>query len=124
LRECRGNGRPATIGDRTDIQPNTRINATVEVRIGGDCAILSNFDILDSDFFRLSEQLVLQHCMRRPCGSETACGSEQGVDVLKGIEIGSDRVIAAGARVIKPFAPNSLVGGVPVRRLAGVAMRR
>jgi acetyltransferase-like isoleucine patch superfamily enzyme len=44
-----------------------------------------------------------------------------GVKVLKGVTIGEDSVVAAGAVVTKAFPPRSLIGGVPARRIAEIA---
>lgn len=41
------------------------------------------------------------------------CGA--GVTILKGVTIGRDSVVAAGAVVTKSFPPYSIIGGVPAK---------
>jgi acetyltransferase-like isoleucine patch superfamily enzyme len=48
-----GSGARLTIGDHTDIQPNTSINAFAGVEIGSHCAISWHVDIIDDDFHTL-----------------------------------------------------------------------
>ena len=43
------------------------------------------------------------------------CGAN--VTILKGVTIGKDSIVAAGAVVTKSFPPYSIIGGVPAKLL-------
>jgi acetyltransferase-like isoleucine patch superfamily enzyme len=106
--------RPAelTIGNRTSFQPRSRINCSVGIRIGDECAFSWDVDILDTDFHTVvvAGEPVINHGEIR---IEDRVWVGLGVKILKGVTIGHDSVIAAGAVVTRSIPPMSLAAGCP-----------
>jgi len=108
---------PATlhIGAGTTIGDRTTINARKLVEIGDRCSISWDCDICDSDF----HQIVLKDGTRpevtKPVRIEDDVWIGHGVLITKGVRIGRNSVVAAGAVVRRDMPPNSLVAGNPAR---------
>ena len=107
-----------TIGDFTTIWYGTVISVRHRVSIGRECAISWNCTIIDNDM----HQLVVDEEAGETAGKkpnhvvlEDHVWLGAGVTVLKGVTIGHDAVVAAGAIVTKDVPPLTLVAGVPAR---------
>jgi acetyltransferase-like isoleucine patch superfamily enzyme len=74
-------------------------------------------DILDTDFHGIVEVDGSTHAITAPVIIQDRVWIGAGAKVLKGVTIGHDSIIAAGAVVTKSFPPHSLIGGVPARRI-------
>jgi acetyltransferase-like isoleucine patch superfamily enzyme len=105
------------IGSGTYLQPRTRINVRERVEIGAYCAISWDVDILDTDFHGIVEMDGSTSSISTPVIIQDRVWIGAGAKVLKGVTIGHDSVIAAGAVVTKSFPPHSLIAGVPARRI-------
>ncbi|MER7169177.1 acyltransferase [Micromonospora sp. NPDC000207] len=123
-----------TIGDRTRINKLVRFAGPGEVRVGADCllnatwigswvsvtvgdrCLLSNCEMLDSDFHNLPPQL-----RHEPAGPQTEGPIVVGDNVwigthalvLKGVHIGDDSVVGAGTVVRSDVPPRVVVVGNP-----------
>jgi acetyltransferase-like isoleucine patch superfamily enzyme len=112
------------IGRRTSIWYGTVISARSEITIGSDCAISWNCSILDDDMHEIVE---LAETKRPADGSRAVHIADHvwigaSAIVLKGVSIGENSIVAAGAIVTSDVPPNTLVAGTPakvVRRVAG-----
>jgi acetyltransferase-like isoleucine patch superfamily enzyme len=114
-----------SIGDFTTIWYGTVISVRHRVEIGRECAISWNCTIIDNDM----HQLVIKDSDREKAESkpnyvilEDHVWLGAGATVLKGVTVGHDSVVAAGAIVTNDVPPFTLVAGVParpVRQLAG-----
>jgi len=104
-----------TIGDRTTFQPRVKINCMDRIRIGDDCTFSWDVDILDYDF----HSVVDLDGHSRPNHAEIWIQDRVwvglGVKILKGVTIGHDSVVAAGAVVTRSIPPKSLAAGSPAR---------
>lgn len=91
------------------------------VYIGNNCLIGPNFFATDSDFHGLSIRNRvngLYDCSPVIIGDNVFIG--EGVRVLKGVTIGGGAVVGSGSLVTKNVAPNTVVAGVPARKISDV----
>jgi len=100
------------IGQRTYINPNTLIIANCDVKIGENCAISWNVQIIDDDFHSINNNRSKDSII---IGDKVWIGSD--VKIIKGAKIGSGSVIAANSLVVGEVPPNSLVAGIPAKVL-------
>jgi maltose O-acetyltransferase len=108
-----------SIGKRTFINQDTAIVATTRVEIGEDCLIGDQVSILDTDFHAVS-----------PAERHTSPGESAPIRignnvwlaarVMKGVTIGDNTVVAAGAVVTSSLPANVLAGGVPAKVIRAI----
>jgi acetyltransferase-like isoleucine patch superfamily enzyme len=115
--------RPArlTIGDRTYLQPRVRINCSDCVEIGQDCAIAWDVDILDTDFHTIIDPDGKPRPNHAPIRIGDRVWVGVGAKIPKGVTIGHDAVVAAGAVVTRAVPPRTLVAGSPARIIKQIA---
>jgi acetyltransferase-like isoleucine patch superfamily enzyme len=114
LLQARGKTSTIRIGRGTAMSNNVSIVAMQSVEIGERCLIGELVTIFDADFHRI-------HPAERWNGSDPPSPVRIGnnvwlgsrVMVLKGVNIGENCVIAAGAVVTKSVPPNTIAAGVP-----------
>lgn len=97
-----------TIGDKTFVSARSLIVAESSVRIGAECAISWDVQIMDTDFHQLHGRPSVREVV---VGDHVWIGS--GVHILKGVSIGEGSVVAAGSVVTKNVPPRSLAAGNP-----------
>ena len=110
------------IGDRVQINDSCHIAAASSISIGDDVLIASRVYITDHDHGdATAKSLLLNPVDRDLVVSPVVIGNRvwvgEGVSILKGVEIGSDSIVGAGAVVTKSFPPRSVIVGVPGRLL-------
>jgi tetrahydrodipicolinate N-acetyltransferase len=107
------------IGARTNINGLTNILVGDGVRIGADCTFSWNVQILDHDF-----HTIITGGQHQPESAPVQIGDRvwvgTGVTILKGVTIGDDAVIAAGAVVTRDVPAKSVAGGVPAKVLGKI----
>jgi acetyltransferase-like isoleucine patch superfamily enzyme len=111
-----------TIGDRTYFQPRVRINCSDHIAIGADCAFSWEIDILDTDFHSIVETDGKVQPNHAPIQIGDRVWVGIGAKILKGVTIGDDVVVAAGAVVTRSVPSRTLVAGSPakvIRQIAG-----
>jgi len=94
----------------------TRFGASTRIEVGDD-AILADCRIMDTDFHsiwpdRQSPDAIVEAA---PVVIEPNVWVAAGAMVLKGVRIGRNSVVAAGAVVISDVPPDSVVAGNPAR---------
>ena len=112
--ECGGK---LVVGPRTIFGHHCTIGVKESVRIGADCLIAELVSIRDSDHV-ISDRAVPyreQGHVTSPVviGANVWLGSQ--VVVARGVHIGENSVVGAGAVVTRDIPPNSLAVGVPAR---------
>ena len=118
------NGKNIFIGDNFTGNYNLTILDIREVRIGDNVMIGPNTLIttvnhpLDPDGRRRHLGIAKPVTI----GNDVWIGGN--VTILPGVTIGDNVVVAAGAVVTKDVPPNTLVGGVPARKIKDVPTRR
>ncbi|ELZ82324.1 acetyltransferase [Haloferax elongans ATCC BAA-1513] len=97
------------------INGSSRIFCREKVKIGDNCAIAWNIDIMDTD----AHTLIHPDTSKSPGSSPVVIGDGvwvgHGATIQKGVHVGDGAVIAAGAVVTNDVPQNALVGGVPAK---------
>jgi acetyltransferase-like isoleucine patch superfamily enzyme len=102
------------VGTGTYLNRNTEIVATRSVVIGRDCKIARDVIIMDSDQHAVPGE---PEPVSRPVNIGDRVWIGARAIVLKGVTIGSDSVIGAGAVVTRNVPPASVVVGPSARAL-------
>jgi acetyltransferase-like isoleucine patch superfamily enzyme len=102
-----------TIGDFCLICPGVRISAASEIKIGDNCMLASGAYITDSDWHGIYD--------RTDPGSVVPVILEENVwvgdraTICKGVTIGKNSIVGAGAVVVNNVEPNTVVAGNPAK---------
>jgi acetyltransferase-like isoleucine patch superfamily enzyme len=112
------------IGDRTSIWYGTVISARHEISIGRECAISWNCTIIDNDMHEIINPEGAPNCVSGKefvkIGDHVWIGAS--AIVLKGVTIGENSIVAAGAIVTQDVPAHTLVAGIPakpIRQIGG-----
>jgi acetyltransferase-like isoleucine patch superfamily enzyme len=108
--ECWANAH-ITVGDGTYLNRGVEIVAAQSVAIGKDCKIARDVIIMDTDQHELPGQGLLMS----PVVIEDRVWIGARAIILKGVTVGHDAIVAAGAVVTRDVPPRTVVGGVPAR---------
>ncbi len=112
-----------TIGDFCLISPGVRISSQIGITIGNNCMFASNVYLSDSDWhgvyyrtrpFRASARVVL----------EDNVWIGDGAIICKGVTIGKNSVVGAGAVVSRDIPQNSIAVGVPAKVVKKINPKR
>ena len=101
------------IGDNVFVNYGTSLVASAHVKIGNDCLIGTYVQVMDTDFHRVEDKSW--DTTGHPIVIEDRVWIGNRAIVLKGVRIGHDAVVAAGAVVTRDVAPRTLVAGVPAK---------
>ena len=103
------------IGDRVFLNHNFSATAMKKIVIGNNCNIANNVVIVDHDHAILNGSPSGIEFVVAPVviGDRVWIGANS--TILKGVNIGDDAVIAAGAVVTHDVGKGTLVAGVPAR---------
>lgn len=109
------------IGDNVSINQGSYLSCYGGLRIGNDVSIAHDVSIMTTTHpYRNSKQIKMNTLE----SSEVRIGSNVWIGmkamILYGVTIGDDVVIAAGTLVNKNVETNSVVGGVPAKRIGSV----
>lgn len=101
------------IGNNIFINCGTSIVASAHVRIGNGCLIGRDVMVMDCDFHRVADKTW--DTTGSPIVLEDRVWLGNRVIVLKGVTIGHDAVVGAGAVVTRDVPPRTIVAGNPAR---------
>ena len=104
--ECQKDAR-LTIGKGTYINRNSEIVAFGSVAIGVDCLIGRDVLIMDTDQHPVSPAALTV----KPVVIEDRVWVGSRAIILKGVTVGHDSIVGAGAIVVKSVPPHSMVAG-------------
>lgn len=112
-----------SIGDKTSVWYGTVISARHEITIGRHCAISWNCTIIDNDMHEIIYSGDAPSSQARDAavriGDHVWIGAQ--AIVLKGVTIGENSIVAAGAIVTKDVPPYTLVAGAPAKPVRAIA---
>lgn len=107
------------IGSNNYFNRNVKIFCLKQIKIGNDCLFADSVSIYDHDhkFEDLNRPIREQGYLTRNVniGNNVWVGTNSLI--LKGVRIGDNAIVAAGAIVTKDVPENSVVGGVPAKVL-------
>jgi acetyltransferase-like isoleucine patch superfamily enzyme len=106
------------IGNGTYLNRNTLLIAHKSIEIGKDCKISWDVIIMDTDQHTLHGTMIEDKPI--VIGDDVWIGCR--CIILKGVNIGTGAVIAAGAIVTKDVPPHTVAGGVPARVLQNLKL--
>ncbi len=108
----KGEGR-IRIGDYCMICPGVRISSAAEIIIEDSCMIASGSYITDCDWHGIYDRTALGK--RLPVRIEENVWIGDSAIVCKGVTIGANSIVGAGAVVVNSVPPNVIVAGNPAR---------
>lgn len=101
------------IGDNVFINYGSSLVASNHVVLGNGCLVGTHVMVMDCDFHRIEDKEWDTSGLPIVIGEKAWLGNRS--IVLKGVTIGHDAVVAAGAVVTHDVPPRTLVAGVPAR---------
>ncbi len=103
-----------SIGNYCLLSPGTTITSAVSITIGDNCMFAADCYIADSDWHGLYNRLRPFRCSKAIVLKDNVWIGH-GAKVGKGVTIGENSVVAAGAVVVKDVPDNVVVGGNPAK---------
>ncbi len=101
------------IGDYCLICPGVRISSASEIRIGDNCMLASGVYIIDCDWHGIYNRISIGKAI--PVKIEANVWLGDGAIVCKGVTIGENSIVGAGAVVVNSVPPNVIAAGNPAR---------
>jgi acetyltransferase-like isoleucine patch superfamily enzyme len=101
------------IGENVFVNYGTSLVASAHVKIGDDCLIGTHVQVMDTDFHRVEDKAW--DPTGEPIVIEDRVWLGNRSIILKGVRVGHDAVVAAGAVVTHDVPPRTLVAGVPAK---------
>jgi len=104
------------IGDYTILLPGVRISSASSIRIGANSMLASGSQLSDADWHDIYDRTSAP-------GGTAPIVLEENVwigtcaHVLKGVTIGTNSIVGAGAVVTRDVPPNTIVAGNPAQRV-------
>lgn len=111
------------IGDFCLISPGVRISSNRAIHIGDNVMLAANVSISDSDWHGIYNRIRPFRCSK-PVVLENNVWLGERVIVTKGVRIGENSVIGAGAVVTRDIPANVIAAGNPARVIKAINPNR
>jgi acetyltransferase-like isoleucine patch superfamily enzyme len=105
------------IGNYVLLSPGVHITSAENIHIGDNVMMASHCYVSDADWHDLYDR-VASPGKTAPIILEDNVWLGQGAKVLKGVRLGKNTIVAAGAVVAKSFPANSIIGGNPAKLIS------
>lgn len=107
-----------SMGENCSVIPGTYVGDAKYIRLGNNvrlagCLIFTHDGVVN--MLGAAYNLKLDAVGKVDIGDNVFIG--YGASVMRGVTIGNNCVVAAGSTVVKNIPPNSVVGGVPAKRI-------
>ncbi len=112
---CGGDGARIVVGDNVIISPGVRISAGTEILIGTNSMIANGVYITDSDWHGIYNRVSTGNS--KPVQIDQNVWIGDSATICKGVTIGENSIIGAGAVVVGNIPANSMAGGNPAKVL-------
>ena len=111
------------IGENTWIGPFCSLDGYQELKIGKNCSISAGCQILthDSAKWALSNGIEKYEYANTKIGDNCFLGSHSVI--TKGVTLGNHCLVGAGAVVTKSFDNNSIIAGIPAKKIGIVIIK-
>lgn len=101
------------IGDHCLVCPGVRISSASKISIGDDCMLASGVYITDSDWHDTYNRIAFGKTGPVDIAANVWIGD--GAIVCKGVSIGENSIVGAGAVVVDSLPSNCIAGGNPAK---------
>jgi acetyltransferase-like isoleucine patch superfamily enzyme len=101
------------IGDYCLISPGVRVSSADGIRIGDNCMLANGVYLTDSDWHDLYNRTVMGRTAPIEIGANVWIGDS--AIVCKGVSLGENSIIGAGAVVVQSVPANCVAAGNPAR---------
>jgi acetyltransferase-like isoleucine patch superfamily enzyme len=103
-----------SIGDYCIILPGARITAATLIRVGDNCMFATNCYVTDADWHDLYDRTAAPGKTRAVVLGNNVWIGDSAI-VCKGVQIGDNSIVGAGAIVTRDVPANVIVAGNPAR---------
>jgi acetyltransferase-like isoleucine patch superfamily enzyme len=103
-----------TIGSYCIVLPGVRVTAAQDIRIGDNCMLATGCYVTDADWHDLYDRTAAPGTSRPVCLADNVWIGDSAI-VCKGVSIGENSVVGAGAVVTRDVPANTIVAGNPAR---------
>jgi len=107
------------LGDYVLLSPGVQISSATKIRIGNNCMIGAETQISDCDWHGTYNRVRPFRCSKE-INIEDNVWIGQRAMIGKGVHIGENSIIAAGAVVNSDVAKNTIVGGNPAKHIKSI----
>jgi len=111
------------IGKNTWIGPFTLLDGTGGLKIGDYCSISAGVQIYTHDTVKWALSGGKHKYEYAPVKIGNCCFIGAGTIILKGVRIGNHCLVAANSLVNKSFGDNSIIAGVPAKKIGEVEVK-
>jgi len=116
-------GGAVTLGDYTIVLPGVRLASASSITVGANCMFATNSHVTDADWHDVYDRTAAPGATA-PVVLEDNVWIGDSALVCKGVTIGENSVIGAGAVVASDIPPNVVAAGNPARPIKGLDPER